>query len=351
MDVRSHLKEVRERRGIAAAQLAARTGTSRQTIYAIEAGTYTPNAALALRLARTLETAVEELFELEEDAGGRMAKPECLPDEPAPVAGQPVRLARVGKKLVAAPGEETWEVREFDGVMDEAGRVELPAKEEERMVIAGCDPAMGVLARWLRRERVETIALPRNSARALALLEGGWVHVAGTHSRGGAGPKRGVAVYTFAVWEQGLAVARGNPKSIRGIEDLSRREVTMVNREEGAGSRALLDGELARLGMEPGKVRGYKRFAAGHLAAARMVARGEAACCVAPRVAARVMGLDFIPLASERYELAIRNENRALPAIERLLGVLGRPGFRREMDSLGGYDTRLAGNEAGYGKS
>ena len=128
MDVRSHLKEVRERRGIAAAQLAARTGTSRQTIYAIEAGTYTPNAALALRLARTLDTTVEE--SLEEEAGGRMAKPECLPDEPAPVAGQPVRLAPVGKKLVAAPGEETWEVPEFDGLMDEAGRGrELPAKE------------------------------------------------------------------------------------------------------------------------------------------------------------------------------------------------------------------------------
>src|SRR5579863_3143561 len=101
MDVRSHLKEIRERRGMAAAQLAAQTGTSRQTIYAIEAGTYTPNAALALRLARTLDTAVEELFELEEE-GGKKAKPECLPDEPAPVEGQPVRLARVGKKLVAA---------------------------------------------------------------------------------------------------------------------------------------------------------------------------------------------------------------------------------------------------------
>ncbi len=337
---------------MAAAQLAAQTGTSRQTIYAIEAGTYTPNAALALRLARTLDAAVEELFELEEEGGGRMEKPEFPPDEPAPVAGQPVRLARVGKKLVAtAPGEETWELAEFDGVMEAGGRVAWPEGEEERIAIAGCDPAMGLLARWLRRERVETIALPRNSAKALALLEGGWVHVAGTHSRGGERPKRGVSVYTFAVWEQGLAVARGNPKAIRGIEDLSRRDVTMVNREEGAGSRALLDGELKRLGIEASRREGYRQFAAGHLAAARMVARGEAACCVVPRVAARAMGLDFIPLAEERYELAIRNEHRALPAIERLLGVLARPGFRRAMDSLGGYDTRRAGEESGYGKS
>ena len=351
MDVRSHLKEVRERRGIAAAQLAARTGTSRQTIYAIEAGTYTPNAALALRLARTLEATVEELFELEGDGGRRMAKPEFPPDEAAPVAGQAVRLARVGKKLVAvAPAAEMWELPEFDGVMDEAGLVEVP-EDGERIVIAGCDPAMGVLARWLRRERVEAIALPRNSAKALALLEGGFVHVAGTHLRGGAGPKRGVTVYTFAVWEQGLAVAQGNPKGIRGIEDLSRRDVTLVNREIGAGSRALLDSELARVGMEASRVKGYKRFAAGHLAAARCVARGEAACCVVPRAAARAMGLDFISLGGERYELAIRNENRALPAIERLLGVLRRPGFRAEMDSLGGYDTRLAGEETGYGKS
>ena len=90
-------------------------------------------------------------------------------------------------------------------------------------------------------------------------------------------------------------------------------------------------------------MRGYKRFAAGHLAAARMVARGEAACCVAPRVAARVMGLDFIPLASERYELAIRNENRALPAMERL-GVLGRPGFRRG-NGLAGRIRHAPGGE------
>ncbi len=356
MSVVTLLRQVRERRGVGVAELAAKAGASRQTIYAIEAGTYTPNAALALRLARALEATVEELFRLEDEAAGA-GEAEFLPDEEAPAEGQPVRLAKVGERLVAsaAPGE-LWQFPEFDALATGARGVRETAAGQrlERLAMAGCDPAMSLLARHLLRERVEMIATPRNSARALELLEGGWVHVAGTHRREAAGesnegavrkafPRGGVAIYSLAVWEQGLVVAKGNPKGITGVADLARRDVKVVNREAGAGSRVLLDVELERLGIAPAQVRGYGEFAGGHLQAALRVKRGEADCCVAPRAAARLYGLDFLPLWSERYDLVIRKEHAGLPAVERLIEVLQRPAFQAEMEALGGYDTRVTG--------
>lgn len=356
MSVVTLLRQVRERRGMGVAELAAKAGASRQTIYAIEAGTYTPNAALALKLGRALGVTVEELFRLEEEEGEGEA--EFLPDEEAPAEGQPVRLVKVGGRTVAAPAAgEMWQFPEFDALAAGERRVkELSGGQRlERLAVAGCDPAMSLLGRHLLRERVEMIATPRNSARALELLQGGWVHVAGTHRReAGEGesnegvvrrvfPRGDVALYSLAVWEQGLVVGRGNPKQIRGVEDLARKEVKLVNREPGAGSRLLLDLELARLGIGPEKVRGYGDCASGHLQAALKVKRGEADCCVAPRAAARLYGLDFVPLWTERYDLAIRREDLGLAAVERLLEVLQKPGFRGEMEALGGYDARAAG--------
>jgi molybdate-binding protein len=71
---------------------------------------------------------------------------------------------------------------------------------------------------------------------------------------------------------------------------------------------------------------------------------GEADCCIATRAAARLFGLGFVPLVSERYDLVIRRQHLDLPGIRALLDVLGRAQFRRELDSLGGYDTRTAGD-------
>ncbi len=357
MSVVTLLRQVRERRGVGVADLAAKAGASRQTIYAIEAGTYTPNAALALRLARALGATVEELFRLEDEGAGP-GEAEFLPDEEAPSEGQPVRLAKVGERLVAsAAAGELLQFPDFDALAAGSNRVRETAGSPrlERLAMAGCDPAMSLLARHLLRERVEMIATPRNSARALRLLEGGWVHVAGTHRREAAAgesnegavrkafPRGGVAIYSLAVWEQGLVVAKGNPKGIGGVADLARRDVKIVNREPGAGSRVLLDVELERLGIAPAQVRGYGEFAGGHLQAALRVKRGEADCCVAPRAAARLYGLDFLPLWSERYDLVIRKEHLGLPAVERLLDVLQRPAFQAEMEALGGYDTRVTG--------
>jgi putative molybdopterin biosynthesis protein len=127
------------------------------------------------------------------------------------------------------------------------------------------------------------------------------------------------------------------------VEDLGRKDVSIVNREVGAGSRFLLDSHLARVGIDSRKVAGYRRHAPGHLAAAWQVRAGAADCCIATRAAARLFGLGFIPLVSERYDLAMRRQHLELPAMQALLDALNRSSFRRELEGIGGYDARTAG--------
>jgi molybdate-binding protein len=224
-----------------------------------------------------------------------------------------------------------------------------------RILVAGCDPGISVLARHVRSQGTELVLAHRNSSQSLKLLKDGCIHIAGTHLRdassgesnipeiGRVFRKDAVAVVSFAVWEEGILTAAGNPRSIRGIEDFSRPDVSIVNREKGAGARRLLDAALEKLGIEGGNVRGYETTAPGHLPAAWQVRSGAADCCISTRAAARAFGLGFIPLVSERYDLAIRREHLDLPGVQALLDTLGRSNFRRELESLGGYDTKIAG--------
>jgi putative molybdopterin biosynthesis protein len=366
--IANHLGAHRQRRGLSAADLARAAGVSRQTIYAIESGSYVPNTAVALRLARTLEAGVEDIFSLASDAPAVPPPTEhvtLLPQPDTPHAGDPVELCRVDRRTMASvPSPLPWYLPTADAVL-----VDAPARAGKatvqlfhgdcdlanRILVAGCDPGISVLARHMLRAGVELVVAQRNSSQALALLKQGVIHVAGTHLRDESSgesnlpaihrlfARKTVAVISLAVWEEGLVLAPGNPKSIRSVADFARRDVRIVNREPGAGSRILLDAQLARLGIAPQNVRGYSRVAGGHLPAAWQVRSGDADCCIATRAAARVFGLDFIPLASERYDLAIRRHHLDHPPVETLLDTLNRASFRRELEGLGGYDTSAAG--------
>jgi putative molybdopterin biosynthesis protein len=362
MEIENRLAAVRQKRGVAAAQLAKMAGVSRQTIYAMEAGTYVPNTALALRLARVLDVRVEELFALPDDAVPPAMRTEEVAVLPGPEkleAGQAVQLCRVDRRLVAsAPSPVQWYLPASDAMVAGKHTVQVFRGEEDfrnRLLVAGCDPAISVLARHVQAAGVELVLAHRNSSQALQLLKDGFVHIAGTHLRdevsgesnlpeiGRMFPKNAVAVISYAVWEEGIVTARGNPKGIRGVEDFARKDIAIVNRESGAGSRRLLDEHLKRLGIASAAVRGYRTEAQGHMPAAWQVLQGAADCCIATRAAARVFGLGFVPLVSERYDLAIRKRDLELPGMQALLDVLGRASFRREVESLGGYDTRAAG--------
>lgn len=370
-EIENNLAKLREKRGFSAAHLAGMVGVSRQTIYAMEAGSYVPNTALALKLARALESGVEDLFSLAEDLPAPELRTETvamLPGSDSLEPGQPVQLCRVDKRMMASPPSPVpWYFPASDAVVTEnlarKTKVQVFHSDEDfsnRILVAGCDPAISVLARSVQAAGIELVLAHRNSSQSLALLRDGCIHVAGTHLSeytGGDGntaesnmaaidslfPRNTVAVISFAVWEEGVVTARGNPKGLRGIEDFARPDVRIVNREAGAGSRNLLDAHLKRLGIPHAKVRGYDREVQGHLPAAWQVQSGAADACIATRASARAFGLGFLPLVSERYDLAIRREHLDVPGIQTLLDTLGRVSFRRELESLGGYDTRAAG--------
>lgn len=367
-DIENKLAALRGKRGLSASWLAAAVGISRQTIYAIEAGSYIPNTAVALRLARVLEVSVEDLFTLPDSSPAPDLPSEnvaVLPGSDPLEPGQPVQLCRVDKLLMAsAPSPVPWYFPVSDAIVTSkpvAGRktkVQIYHSDGEsrnRILVAGCDPSISVLARHAQSAGVELVLAHRNSSQALKLLKQGSIHIAGTHLRDEASgesnipeigrifPKNAVAVISFAVWEEGILTARGNPKGIRGIEDLGRKDVRIVNREEGAGSRLLLDSHLKRLNVDARKVSGYQNLASGHLPAAWQVRIGAVDCCIATGAAAQVLGLGFVPLVSERYDLAIRRQHLDLPSIQTLLDTLSRSSFRRELECIGGYDTKASG--------
>ena len=153
-----------------------------------------------------------------------------------------------------------------------------------------------------------------------------------------------VTVVTFASWEQGLMVRTGNPKGINKVECLARKDVLVVNREPGAGARLLLDRKLATMGIRPDQVKGYQRSASSHLEVARLIAEGQADTGMGVRSAAQFLGLDFVPLQEERYDLVIPTRYlKAHPGLELFLDTLVSRPFRREMEAVGGYDTKETG--------
>lgn len=322
---------------------------SRQTIYAMEAGSYVPNTAVALRLSRILEVPVEELFHLEEAPPPAPRVKTELIGAAGLADGAPIELCRVGGRLVGVPAIPVpWQLLPADGVLASAreATVQLLGGEpaEHRLLIAGCDPSMGMLARHLARAGVGLVAASVNSSAALQLLKEKMAHIAGTHLPGRARLPRGAAVFTFAVWEEGLVVARGNPRGIGSVADLARPGIVFANRETGSGSRQLADRLLAGAGVSTSSVKNYETDpAAGHLPAAWRVYTGAADCCIATRSAARAFALDFLPLASERYDLVIPAEPLTLASVQRLMDVLSQAAVRRELEGLCGYDTRETG--------
>jgi putative molybdopterin biosynthesis protein len=365
--VENRLGQIRKSRGVGASDLARRVRVSRQTIYAIEAGTYVPNTEVALNLARELEVTIDELFALQ---GGAQQSPESLASEvlsaETPAKGQPVRICQIGSRWVSVPvSASPYYMPEADGIIQRVGRTNgradliVFAKEEaaqKRLVLAGCDPATGLLSRMVEKiSGVEVVSAAASSKLALTWLSEGKVHIAGSHLED---PKTGefnlpfirkhfpdedFSVVTFARWEEGLVIASGNPKGVRKIEDLARKNIKFVNREAGSGSRGLLDKLLEKAGMDAQKVQGYDRIAFGHLAAAYCVVSRDADACLATRSAAQTFGLDFIPLRSERYDLVMRKRTADLPAVKAFLDVLQRATLRRKLEVLAGYDTSETG--------
>jgi molybdate-binding protein len=309
-------------------------------------------------MARELEVSVEELFSLPDAVAEPGSVAADVLSSAKSIQGQPVRLARVGNRRVGIPvSARPYFLPEADAVVTGRGVVRAFSPDDlsrKQLVLAGCDPATNLLARMVERASgVELIPAAASSKLALAWLQQGKVHIAGSHledpSTGEFNlpylksefPREQFAVVTFARWEEGLVVAKGNAKRIRTIADLAR--VTFMNRESGSGSRALLERLLKKAGIAGKSVAGYTRIAHGHLAAAYAIVSGEADCCLATRSAARTFDLDFLPLHSERYDLVMHKRTLEMPAARAFLDVLQRASLRRQLEALAGYDTANTG--------
>jgi putative molybdopterin biosynthesis protein len=139
--------------------------------------------------------------------------------------------------------------------------------------------------------------------------------------------------------EQGLLVLKGNPKNIKGFEDLTRDDVIFVNRQAGAGTRLLTDKCLRELGISPKEVKGYEREEYTHMGVASAVLTGVADTGLAILASAVALGLDFTPVAKERYDLAIPHEFFQTEMIQYLMKIIREDEeFKEMVVRLGGYD-------------
>jgi putative molybdopterin biosynthesis protein len=348
------LLALRQTRGWSQTKLAAAAGITRQSYAAIESGGAIPSTEVALRLALALGRPVEQIFRLAEQ------EPELVEARNVGVSGAGrARLARVAGELMAYPVEaDHRRARLADGQVElvTGNRVWirlLPERPPEPSLVAfGCDPAFGLVVERLQAERgLDIVWQHRSSRAALEALARGEAHVAGVHLRD---PRTGsynrpwveklvpfdCTVVTFAVWEQVLLVAPGNPLGVGGVADLARAELRFLNREPGSGSRTLLDEQIRAAGVEPERIPGYlDTRARGHLGVAEAIATGLADAGVGIRAAGLMYGLDAVPLALESYDLVIPNHFLDLPEVQALVDVLRRPALRAQVEALGGYDA------------
>ena len=323
-------------------------GVSRQAVSAVESGHSDPSLRVALALAQALGLSVEELFGPGEPAAPVTAasvaplrgkhRPGGARPGRRPVRGPAAaRRHRRGPRL--PPGRRARQSRERARASrprrpcatgsrrgtDDAG-LELIAVRpigppRPTLVVAGCDPALPLLATPLSLldPPVAFAWWPCGSGAALALASQGLVHAAGVHAQGTAlrrpaAPRRRRRQVGFTAWREGLACGRELRPGITGLDAIAKHRLRIVNREPGAEARRLLDAERrAPRPRTPSDLPGYDTQAAGHLQVASAVAAGLADAGVASEPAARAYGLAFVPLAEEQFSLVIPARARRLP--------------------------------------
>lgn len=151
------------------------------------------------------------------------------------------------------------------------------------------------------------------------------------------------AVVNFCRREQGLVMAAGNPRGIASVADLGKRGMRIANRAVGTGTRLLLDKELQKAGLQGEQIEGYQNEFPRHLDVGLEVLSGRADAGPAIRPVAQMLGLDFIPLRWERFDLLISRPRFFEPGIQLFLGLLHEKAFRDLIDGQQGYDLSLCG--------
>jgi putative molybdopterin biosynthesis protein len=287
-----------------------------------------------------------------------------------------VKLGNVGGKIVATPLPRgagcITSFTEADGIIRIPNHVEGIAENKPAMAallrplsdirntivaVGSHDNTMDVLSDLIRARssRVSLSSSHVGSMGGLMAIKKGLAHVAGTHLLD---PEDGsynisyiqkhlpdlpVKLVHLVEREQGLIVARNNPKAIRGIEDLARDDIAFINRQGGSGTRILLDFKLRQTGLNPADIAGYTNEEFTHMAVAVAVLSGSADVGLGICAAAKALDLDFIPVITESYDLLMPADVFNADIIGLLMEIIASDTFKSRVRALGGYHTDNTG--------
>lgn len=230
----------------------------------------------------------------------------------------------------------------------------LPKTSKPAVIFSGShDLAIEGIADKLSRH-VTLLSLPVGSLDGLVNLRQGLCQVSGAHILDETGeyntstvrhlfPDRDVEMVTLAYRTQGLILASGNPKSIKKIADIARKDVRFINRNAGSGTRLWFDQEIKKLKIDVSEIHGYDTAVKTHSEAASLIVLNHADVSIGLQAAAHQHGLDFIPLFEERYDLILPRANEEI--LSPLLDYLQTSNFRSGLNSLVGYNTSHSGEQ------
>ena len=271
-------------------------------------------------------------------------------------------LAKSGKiPCTRVTGKWTFPKKLIDQWIEESasGLVARKASAEERRFLLGAgsdDPSLGIL-HDLYEAQTQTASFfmtTVGSSDGLVAIRSGAADFATAHllepARTGADElaadkvlSSDTVVIELFYRELGLLVAAGNPMGIKSLRDLTRSNLRIINRQPGSGTRIYLDQELSRARLNVKKISGYNTVVSTHLEVGLGVLRGSADVGLATRTTAQLLGLEFIPLTRERFDMWVRTDRFFTRRIQVLLGIVGSREFRARIDSLGGYDVTESG--------
>ena len=160
-------------------------------------------------------------------------------------------------------------------------------------------------------------------------------------------PDINVRLINLVMRDQGLIIPQGNPKGIRGIEDLVRDDITFINRQGGSGTRILLDYNLKNLNLDAGAIKGYENEEFTHMSVAVAVLSGTVDVGLGIYAAAKALNMDFIPVVTEEYDLVIPDKYFESENIQILLETINTGEFKKRVQALGGYSTEKTGKTMG----
>jgi len=284
-----------------------------------------------------------------------------------------VKVGQVGEKTIATPMTRgagvIMSLVRADGIVRIPARSEgvgagsevevelLRHRDEIRntiVCIGSHDNTLDILANIVKKS-VPHLSLSSahvGSMGGLIALKRGEAHMAGTHLLDEESglynvpfieallQEKRIVLINLVYREQGLVVKKGNPGGITGFKDLLRDDVVFINRQSGSGTRLLTDKHLREMGADPFHIRGYEREEYTHMGVASAVLTGIADTGLAILAAANALGLDFIPVAKERYDIAIPREFIESDKMKALLRIIREDDeFRNTVEGLGGYDV------------